>query len=159
MMVEAGLDRLEEAVYQEVRALIQHFSQIIIKRIADVLYNNRKKTVTHEDVNYIVGLNIPGDVLYTGRLPFERYMREVMQDYKTDVRFSKDALIELQHTIESFVVDMAKAAKTHKGTRKTLRASDLVVVKDNVLARWDRFTAPGFTFDIDEEEDDEYNVE
>ena len=37
---------------------------------------------------------------------FERLVREIAQDFKTDLRFQKDAIILLQHSVESYIVGL-----------------------------------------------------
>jgi len=39
-------------------------------------------------------------------LPFERVVREIAQDFKTNLRFQKDAIILLQHSVESYIVGL-----------------------------------------------------
>lgn len=38
------------------------------------------------------------------KLPFARLVREVAQDFKTDLRFQKDAFIALQEAVEAYMV-------------------------------------------------------
>jgi histone H3/H4/ubiquitin len=46
--------------------------------------------------------------LHIGMLPFERLVREIGQDYKTDLRFSKEALTLLQYAAEHYLVGLLK---------------------------------------------------
>ncbi len=44
--------------------------------------------------------------LHIGMLPFERLVREIGQDYKTDLRFSKEAMTLLQYAAEHYLVKL-----------------------------------------------------
>ncbi len=60
------------------------------------------------------------------RAPFRRLVREVAQDFKSDLRFSKDALEALQEASESFLVDLM--SDTNDATMH--RARQKIMVKD-----------------------------
>jgi len=51
------------------------------------------------------------ECLNISMLPFSRIVREVTQDYKTDVRYTKKALILLQYSIETYIVKVFKEAR------------------------------------------------
>ena len=44
------------------------------------------------------------------KLPFQRLIREVAQDYKTNLRFQSSAIIVLQEAAESFLVSLFEDA-------------------------------------------------
>lgn len=44
------------------------------------------------------------------RLPFQRLVREIAQDYKTDLRFQSSAINALQETIEAYIVSLFEDA-------------------------------------------------
>jgi len=44
--------------------------------------------------------------LHIGMLPFQRLVREIGQDYKTDLRFSKEAVTLLQYAAEHYLVKL-----------------------------------------------------
>ena len=46
--------------------------------------------------------------LHIGMLPFERLVREIGQDHKTDLRFSKEAITLLQYAAEHYLVGLLK---------------------------------------------------
>lgn len=48
--------------------------------------------------------------LHIGMLPFQRLVREIGQDYKTDLRFSKEALILLQYAAEHYLSSLLEDA-------------------------------------------------
>lgn len=57
----------------------------------------------------------------------ERLVREIAADYKTDVRFNRQALLALQSGAEQYLVDMFKQAQSfaiHAG-RQTITPDDL----------------------------------
>jgi len=63
--------------------------------------------------------------------PFERLVREVSQDYKTDLRFSNDAVTALQHATEMYIVEMFE----HSGLIAIHCRRTTVLPKDVQLAR------------------------
>jgi len=67
--------------------------------------------------------------------PFERLVREVSQDYRTDTRFSSDAVQALQHATEMYIVEMFE----HSGLIALHCRRTTVLPKDVQLAR--RFMA------------------
>ena len=48
--------------------------------------------------------------LHIGMLPFQRLVREIGQDYKTDLRFSKEAVTLLQYAAEHYLVKLLEDA-------------------------------------------------
>jgi len=50
------------------------------------------------------------DCLLLPILPFKKLAREVSQDFKTDLSFTKNSMIILQYSIENFVIDTLKKA-------------------------------------------------
>ena len=48
--------------------------------------------------------------LHIGMLPFQRLVREIGQDYKTDLRFSKEAVILLQYAAEHYLSSLLEDA-------------------------------------------------
>jgi len=50
------------------------------------------------------------DKLLIRRLPFQRLVREIAQDYKTDLRFQVSALMAMQESAEAFLVGMFEDA-------------------------------------------------
>ena len=50
------------------------------------------------------------DCLLLPILPFKRFAREVSQDFRIDVSFTKNSMIILQYSIENFVIDTLKKA-------------------------------------------------
>jgi histone H3/H4 len=61
--------------------------------------------------------------------PFTRYAREVAQDFKLDMHFTKNCMIILQYSIENFIIDiLQKALKNafHAG-RTTVNSDDIKI--------------------------------
>ena len=48
--------------------------------------------------------------LHIGMLPFQRLVREIAQEYKTDLRFSKEAVTLLQYAAEHYLVKLLEDA-------------------------------------------------
>ncbi len=44
--------------------------------------------------------------LLIGKLPFQRLVREIAQDFRTDIRFTSTALLSLQEASEAFLVGL-----------------------------------------------------
>lgn len=61
------------------------------------------------------------------RLPFQRLIRELAQDVKADLRFTKNALLDIQEATEGFLVDWVRHSfrATRNRNRKTLMPKDL----------------------------------
>lgn len=47
-----------------------------------------------------------GTELLIRKLPFQRLMREIAQDFKTDMRFQNSAVVALQEAIEAYLVGL-----------------------------------------------------
>ena len=50
------------------------------------------------------------DCLLLPILPFKRFAREVSQDFRTDVSFTKNSMIILQYSMENFITNILKKA-------------------------------------------------
>lgn len=61
------------------------------------------------------------------KLPFKRLVREIAQQYKSDVRFQKEAIIALQEASESYLVTLFEDTNNHAihAHRVTISVSDL----------------------------------
>lgn len=66
-----------------------------------------------------------------GKLPFERFVREVAQDYKTDVQFSAESLSLLQHIVEDYVVRLFQDANLNAihAHRQTVYPKDIQLAR------------------------------
>ena len=50
------------------------------------------------------------DCLLLPILPFKRFAREVVQDFRVDMAFTKNSMIILQYSIENFIINILKKA-------------------------------------------------
>ena len=71
------------------------------------------------------------DCLNIPMLPFSRLAREVAQDFRTDVKFTKNALIILQYSMENYLVNLLKKTLYNAMHAKRVR----IEPKDIQLAR------------------------
>ena len=65
------------------------------------------------------------------KLPFQRLVREIAQDFKSELRFQGSAVLALQEAAESFLVqnfEDANLCAIH-GKRVTIMPKDMVLVK------------------------------
>lgn len=65
------------------------------------------------------------------KMCFQRLVREVAQDFKTDVRFTNNALLAIQEASEAYLVAMfgdANLAAIH-AKRVTIKANDMQLVR------------------------------
>ena len=64
-------------------------------------------------------------------LPFQRLIREIAQDFKTDLRFQSGAILALQEAAEAFLVQLFESVNLcaiHRG-RQTIAPKDFYLVK------------------------------
>lgn len=76
------------------------------------------------------------DCLAIPKLNFERFTREIAQEYVTDIRFSNGVFDLLQLTVEDYIIKLAKLANkcAIHAKRETLFSSDLILassIKDS----------------------------
>lgn len=88
--------------------------------------------------------------LLMAKSPFERVVREVAQNFKTDLRFSEDAILLLQYATEEFLVDLFKNAQRAavSAGRVSVQVRDLQLVrsfKDAPVGK--RFDPPAVNLD------------
>ncbi|KAJ2589851.1 histone H3.1, partial [Coemansia sp. RSA 1722] len=65
------------------------------------------------------------------KLPFQRLVREIAQDFKTDLRFQSSAIAALQEAAESYLVGLfedTNLAAIH-GRRVTIQPKDLQLAR------------------------------
>ena len=65
------------------------------------------------------------------KLPFARLVREIAQDFKSNLRFNPDALLALQEATESFMVGLFEDSNrcAIHGKRVTLMTKDIQIAK------------------------------
>ncbi|KAF8898119.1 histone 3, partial [Gymnopilus junonius] len=65
------------------------------------------------------------------KLPFQRLVREIAQDYKTDIRFQSAALLALQEASEAYLVSLfedTNLAAIH-AKRVTIMPKDIILAR------------------------------
>lgn len=76
--------------------------------------------------------------LLVRKAPFKRLVREIANDYKTDLRFSVESFEALQEASESFLVelfDKTQLQAIHRGAQ-TIEPKDMQIVLNNMTMRW-----------------------
>lgn len=71
------------------------------------------------------------DCVYFGKLPFQRFVRELAQEWSMDAKFSENAMIILQLYIENYLVELLEKANQlalHSG-RVLINGKDLMLVR------------------------------
>ena len=65
------------------------------------------------------------------RLPFQRLVRELAQDIKTDLRFQSSAIMALQEATEAFMVGVFEDANlcAKHACRTTLKTKDILLAR------------------------------
>lgn len=72
------------------------------------------------------------------RAPFKRLVREIADDYKTDLRFSVESFDALQEASEDFLVELFQKTQQqaiHRGAQ-TIEPKDMQAVICNMNMRW-----------------------
>ena len=147
LMEAAGATRISGLMYEVIRSHLSELIRILMKHLATLAVYLKKKTITLDMVKYIVPDIHLSNTYYNARMPFERLIREIMQDYQNDIRFSKEALNAIQNHVENYIIALGKAAVLKKGKRITIFPKDMDAVYKDELAKWNRFeTGKGFTF-------------
>lgn len=72
------------------------------------------------------------------KLPFQRFVREIAQDYKTDLRFQSSAILALQESTESYLTGLFEDANLNAIHAKRVT----IMPKDIQLARRIRGETP-----------------
>lgn len=65
------------------------------------------------------------------KLPFQRLMREIAQDFRFDLRFSEDALLLCQAAVENYLIELFEDANlcAISSNRVTVQANDLQLAR------------------------------
>lgn len=131
---KAGAVRVSKDIYDELRTIASDYLYSLIDSAITYMIHAKRVTVTEEDVKHsleLVGSKIyfasgdmkmcpvshkkkletrireyqeQKDCLIFPRLPIIRLIREVAQDYKSDTRFSENALIYTQVALEDVLL-------------------------------------------------------
>jgi histone H3 len=78
-----------------------------------------------------VQLPQPDGVFFTRRVPFQRLVREIAQDFKTDLRFQSVAILALQEAAESYLVRIFEDTNlcAIHGKRVTIMPKDMQLAR------------------------------
>ncbi|GMT16725.1 hypothetical protein PFISCL1PPCAC_8022, partial [Pristionchus fissidentatus] len=120
-----GVKRISGLIYEETRGVLKVFLENVIRDAVTYCEHAKRKTVTAMDVVY--ALKRQGRTLYgfggtvalreirryqkstellIRKLPFQRLVREIAQDFKTDLRFQSSAVMALQEAAEAYLVGL-----------------------------------------------------
>jgi histone H2A len=134
----AGIVRMSGLVYEELRGIILHFLEKLLRDIIIYADYKRKRTIGKEDVymaakHKFYPVKVPKRLinsfgsrknkalseiryyqkhpgLLLAQLPFDRVVREVAQNYKADLRFSASAFYAIQELTEIYLVKLLQDA-------------------------------------------------
>ena len=104
------------------------------------------------------------NTLVLAKHPFEKYVREIMSEFKDDVKMSKKVFLLIQHYIEDYLVDLLKKSNLlaiHSG-RVKLMPLDINFIKcilENKQPLVDCLDTNKLKDEDEEEEDDEVDEE
>jgi len=134
--IEAGNPRVSGLVYEEVRSIIVAWLEEIFKLLVAVIEQRRAKTIKIRDIELFNWKYIdkqPENKLQ--KLPVERLLREVIQDYKTDVNFSSDVIDFLKIALESYLFTLFEKASEYRKLekRETLFPGDVRKASNDLL--------------------------
>ncbi|KOB72742.1 Histone H4 [Operophtera brumata] len=117
-----GVKRISGLIYEETRGVLKVFLENVIRDAVTYTEHAKRKTVTAMDVVYALkrqGRTLYGTValreirryqksteLLIRKLPFQRLVREIAQDFKTDLRFQSSAVMALQEASEAYLVGL-----------------------------------------------------
>jgi histone H3/H4 len=141
---ELKIPRVSELCYEYLRGEIKVFLEKLIQRIIHVMAYFKQKTVTMNVIYAATEKYYPipklkscfhqhgnPPCLVFPKSPFQRFIREIVQDEEAKLRFEKDSLISLQllteHYLRHFLQNGRRIMQLTK--RKTLYPKDLMVVE------------------------------
>jgi histone H4 len=151
----AGITRVSKLVYEEARSVLKIKMEDYIRVAVTYMEHARRKTLSYDDLVHTVayfGKKLYGtkDTVYPvcknidalkkknnncgvviGKFPFSRLTREIIQDFKTDLRVSQGFQENFQFVIEQCMIELfAKAHDVSKvAKRETLHASDIHFIR------------------------------
>ena len=109
-----GVKRISGLIYEETRGVLKVFLENVIR---DAVTYTESTTVTEVDVVNVFKRRRPvalreirryqkSTELLIRKLPFQRLVREIAQDFKTDLRFQSSAVVALQEASEAYLVGL-----------------------------------------------------
>merc|ERR1712087_843839 len=116
---KGGVKRTSGLIYEETRGVLKVFLENVVRDAVTYTEHAKRKTVTALDVVYALKrqgrtlYGFGGRILYQKerqllirKLPFQRLVREIAQDFKTDLRFQSSAIMALQEASEAYLVGL-----------------------------------------------------
>ncbi|ETE73076.1 Histone H4 type VIII, partial [Ophiophagus hannah] len=106
-----GVKRISGLIYEETRGVLKVFLENVIRDAVTYTEHAKRKTVTAMDVVYALKRQEirryqKSTELLIRKLPFQRLVREIAQDFKTDLRFQSSAVMALQEASEAYLVGL-----------------------------------------------------
>ncbi|GMR58664.1 hypothetical protein PMAYCL1PPCAC_28859 [Pristionchus mayeri] len=98
-----GVKRISGLIYEETRGVLKVFLENVIRDAVTYCEHAKRKTVTAMDV---IRRYQKSTELLIRKLPFQRLVREIAQDFKTDLRFQSSAVMALQEAAEAYLVGL-----------------------------------------------------
>lgn len=151
----AGTKRVAADVYDNVRYIIHEKLQDIVKKLVILVENAGKKTLTLNDLKYVVESDRKlygsgeyvicknkksidkhkGNCVVIGKLPFSKMVRGIVQQHSSEKNFraTSEFLENLQYYVERYLIDLISIANVLATTfesRQTLKVRDLKFVVD-----------------------------
>ncbi|KAK2187470.1 hypothetical protein NP493_164g02019 [Ridgeia piscesae] len=108
----------DTGISSKAMSIMNSFVNDIFERIAAessrLAHYNKRSTITSREIQTAVRLLLPGELakhaksteLLIRKLPFQRLVREIAQDFKTDLRFQSSAVMALQEASEAYLVGL-----------------------------------------------------
>jgi histone H4 len=143
---KVGIKRVSGLIYEEIRGIAKIFLEDFLRQIITITEYYRRRTVSINDIymateNHLL-LNekkIPKCkntkkmqiCLEFACAPFERLIREIGADFRTDLRFEEEAFKLIQYYTEQYLLKLLYDASLIMKTahRETLQPKDLQVVR------------------------------
>lgn len=140
---KTGIDRVSALCYEELRGIIIKFLEQFLSTIVTRTEYYRKKTITVNEVipSMSPKIYVPTNDVHSckkktmdicfifQRRPIEKLVREIISNYKTDIRVQKEAFIFIQYYLESFILRLLMSSKVYmvSGKRNTLYPKDIIL--------------------------------
>lgn len=158
--IKSVSNQYQNSGYEITRGYLVDFARKVLKRSIAIMEHSKRKTLQYDDVvsaftllnisiiglptdgkfkgNTSEELQAEGNCHFFARICFERVIREVGQDYHIDINYSAVALQAIQFATESYLLRIAKNAKSilKAAKRETVTQSDISKAANTiVLAR------------------------
>lgn len=145
---QAGIKSVSSEMYEDIRGKIKAFLEILLQKLTIYLEHAYKKILTVQDINTIMGGSYYHDGeepkpktktkrspraaggLQFQKAPFVKYMREILQDMNSPMKFAGEATTAIQELTENHIVKLLRGANiiaNHSG-RTTVMVKDLRVI-------------------------------